>query len=221
MTPDATSASLRGGVPTQEIPSTMITPLMLDVYASVLDGGAAAYCSTPITSGRRFIAWLEGIGKSFADVDAAGSAYHEQHLKEVIEPNRLHAQRVIRKLREASGRVIIDPTAVPYIEGWTQVDWRTFWRRVIERYAHTAYFVDDWCYSNGCAYEFWVAHRKGIPTLDEHQQPLSREQGISLICKAADEMDQLGASTTFLREVQRDLERLPAQRGAICDVEGS
>ena len=188
---------------------------MLDVYESVLDGETACYCSAPVTSGKRYIDWLKRIGKNFADIDAAHADYHEHHFQEVIAPNRAHAQRIIQKLRTERGQVVIDPTAIPYIEGWTQHDWRSFWQRVIERYVRTAFFIDDWQYSNGCVYEFWVAHKKGIPTLDEKGRALTLEAGITLIEKALAEMRQQGTPASFIESVLPDLAALIAARDSV------
>jgi hypothetical protein len=55
---------------------------------------------------------------------------------------------------------------------------------VIEYYITTAFFINDWQYSNGCVYEFWVAQKKGIPTFSETQQPLNLKTGVNLINEA-------------------------------------
>jgi hypothetical protein len=183
--------------------------LMLEVYKSVTGINDVLYCSAPITSGKRYIQWLKSIGEHFTDIDSAEEHHRESHLKEVIEPNRVYAQRVIQKLRiEKAGRVVIDPTALAVIPGWTQQDWRLFWQRVIEQYVTTAFFVDGWHYSNGCVYEFWVANKKGIPILDENKLPLSLTRGINMIEESITAIQQRGGSTTFIEEVLTQLREL-------------
>ncbi|MGF1540574.1 MAG: hypothetical protein ACFCU5_09005, partial [Pleurocapsa sp.] len=138
---------------------------MLEVYKSVFNQDGVLYCSAPVTSGKRYIDWLERIGKNFVDIDRADRSYHESHFKEVIEPNRKHAQRFIGQLREETEQIVIDPTALTPIANWKQQDWRSFWQQVIERYVNTVFLINDWQYSNGCVYEFWVAQKNEIPTL--------------------------------------------------------
>jgi hypothetical protein len=178
------------------------------VYKSVLDNDGIFYCSAPVTSGKRYINWLERIDKKFIDIDEADEKCREFHYKEVIEPNRKYANLIIQKLRHKTCRVVIDPTALPHIPNWTQQDWRFFWQQVIERYVTTVFFIDDWQYSNGCVYEFWVSHRKGIPVFDENQQPLSIEKGTILIQEAICKIRNRGGSTIFIEEILRDIEAL-------------
>lgn len=203
---------------TIESPNKAAIDLMLEVYESVVDGTDVFYCSAPVTSGKRYINWLEQIGKSFVDIDSADKDYQESHFKEVIEPNRLHAQQIIQRLREQTGCIVVNPTALPPLPGWTQQDWYFFWGKVIERYITTTFFINDWQYSKGCVYEFWVAQRQRIPTLDEGKYPLSLEAGINMVAEAIAVMQQQGQSTTFnemildrLKELSADLVELTSK----------
>jgi hypothetical protein len=79
---------------------------------------------------------------------------------------------------------VIDPTALPDLDGWTQEDYYLLWGRVIERYASTVVFLDDWQYSNGCVYEFLVAQRCNARSVDERLNLLTLPDGLDLIQKA-------------------------------------
>ena len=186
---------------------------MLEVYKSVLSTDRAVYVSAPITSGKRYMRWLEKVGKKAHDIDFMDEETRRSHALKVVLPNSRHAGKVVQRIREASGSIVINPTAVPSIERWKQEDWRLFWRRVIERYAAEALFVDDWQYSNGCAYEFWVAHSIGLPTKDEEMRTLSLEQGIESVLAATIDMKRHGVPTDFIEKVARDMEALPATYG--------
>lgn len=181
---------------------------MLDVYKTILNSDEALYCSSPVTSGRRYIEWLKRIGKEVADIDGLTESDRKSHFTKVVEPNCVHARRIVQRLRKQTGRVVIDPTAMPSLPNWTQQDWRFYWRQVLERYATTALFVDDWQYSNGCVYEFWVAQTKGIRTIDEEMRPLDLLKGKELITDAVVELKRYDASTPFIEQVLRDLESL-------------
>lgn len=181
---------------------------MLEVYKSVADSTDVLYCSAPITSGRRYIEWLERIGECFADLDGVDNSHREAHYNEVIEPNRTHAQQFIQKLRARSCCIVVDPTALPSLPGWSQPDWRSFWGKVIERYATEAFFINDWQYSNGCVYEFWVAHSKGIPVFSEDKQLLTLKVGISLIMEAVIKIQQHNQPTDFLEQTLDNINKL-------------
>jgi hypothetical protein len=122
-----------------------------------------------------------------------------------MEPNRAHVRSLIRKQRNTLGRVVIDPTALDALSGWTQDDYRVFWGRVIERYVSTVIFADDWQYSNGCAYEFLVAYRTGARAVDERQSLLTLEEGLQLIISAIIEMKSHDVPTEFLEYVREEL----------------
>ena len=181
---------------------------MLEVYKSVFNQDGVLYCSAPVTSGKRYIDWLERIGKNFVDIDRADRSYHESHFKEVIEPNRKHAQRFIGQLREETEQIVIDPTALTPIANWKQQDWRSFWQQVIERYVNTVFLINDWQYSNGCVYEFWVAQKNEIPTLNEDRHPLDLVIGIEMIEEAIVQIKQRGGNTIFFEQILNDLKSL-------------
>ncbi len=181
---------------------------MLEVYKSVLNQNGVLYCSAPVTSGKRYLDWLECIGKNFIDIDRADKNYHDSHFREVIEPNRKHAQRFIFQLREETEQIVIDPTALSPIPEWKQQDWRSFWRQVIEKYVSTVFLVDDWQYSNGCVYEFWIAQKNEIPTLNEDRQTLNLATGINMIAETIVKVKQKGGNTTFIEEILNNLKSL-------------
>lgn len=186
---------------------------MLSVFLAVLDARGAVYCSAPITSGRRHLAWLQGVGKTLADIDYADDNLRHQHETQVVLPNSSHAQAVVARIRSMSDLPIIDPTSLPPRREWTQSHWRYFWTEVIRMYVSKAIFLDHWEYSNGCALEFFVAKRKGIPTETESGQRITLEMGVEMVKYAIEEIRQQGGSTTFLASVWQDLSQLPRTPG--------
>jgi hypothetical protein len=186
--------------------------VLLNVLATAVDGRGATYMSTPITSGRRYSAWRLKLG------GRAPEPGHEEGMRrEVIEHNRAHAAQVAHRLRSERGAHLIDPTRLEDLQGWTQDDYRAFWALVIERFACRVLFVDDWQYSNGCAYEFLTARRRGLPTLDERERTLSLADGAALLRSAVEEMRGQSLQTSFLECVIEELGRLPSPEvEALC-----
>lgn len=197
---------------TSESENQAAIDMMLEVYKSVLYGSNVSYCSAPITSGKRYLAWLDSVGKCFVDIDGVDKDYQYLHFQKVIEPNRLHAQQFIQKLRDQKDYIVIDPSALSALPSWTQRDWRSFWGKVIERYVNTAFFINDWQYSNGCVYEFWIAQRKGIPVLDESQCALTLEVGISMVAETIVLMQKRGQLTPFIEIILGRLKELSLNR---------
>ena len=177
---------------------------LLEVFICVADLHSAIYLSAPITSGKRLLAQRRDRLRNSDLADRPKSEF----FKQVISENRHHAVATAKRLRDAFPSVVIDPTVLEDIPGWTQCDYRDFWGRVIERYARKVVLADDWQYSSGCSYEFLVASRNGIATLDERFQPLSRTAGLLLITEAINDIRAADSSTDFLEGVREQLEHL-------------
>jgi hypothetical protein len=183
---------------------------MVLVFASVVEGRTATYVSSPLTTGRRAFEWHARMDSVMAgDVGNPANKGAGDFRTEVIEPNREQAASYVRELRRQTGRVVIDPTALEDVPGWSQDDYRDFWGRVIERYADTVVLRDGWEYSSGCAYEFLVAHNSGAAVLREDQEPLRVEVGRALLQRAFRENSVGGIQADFLRFVGEALASPP------------
>jgi hypothetical protein len=178
----------------------------LKTFATVTDSGSALYVSSPLTTGQRAFEWHQRNG-STADDSAAQAGFREN----VIASNRDQAGRYVEALRAKQMGIVIDPTALEDVAGWTQSDYRFFWGRVIEEYAATVVFRDGWEYSSGCAYEFLVAARAGLTLLCEDLTPLSIEDGRKLLAAAI--AYRQGIDLGFLQGVNEMLEAV--SRGGV------
>jgi hypothetical protein len=164
------------------VASGAVTRLMLGALGCAIDGRVAVYVSAPITTGRRFVDWRLGPG---ADLSPADEEYARQHRQQVVVPNCVHVKPLVARCRQRFGGVVIDPTALDDVTGWTQRDYHRFWALVIERFAATTVFVDGWEFSRGCTLEFVEALRTGSRMLREDLSPLRPEDGVRLIERAA------------------------------------
>lgn len=177
--------------------------------SAVLADRSAVYVSAPITSGRRHSEWHPAEAHRLS---SAPADYWQAHRAHVVEPNRNHAKEVVARIRLSERRPVIDPTAVPDIDGWTQDDYRLLWARVIERYAALVVFLDGWEYSNGCTYEFLVAQRLALPTATEAGRPLTLAAGGALIRGALANLAAQGVEAALPRWVLSQAERLVRAR---------
>lgn len=179
---------------------------LLNILASVVVGRSAVYVSAPITSGKRLARW---VGSRNVEFDPSHPDNYADFQREVLEPNCEHAQNAIINLRKKFPNVLVDPTALKDVDGWTQDDYRYLWAKVIEQYATTAVFLDGWQYSNGCSYEFLVSYQSASDhcplVLDENLKPLTLDQGLTLIGAATHELKEAGLPTEFLARVAEQL----------------
>jgi len=178
------------------------------VFQTVVEGHSAYYVSTPITSGTRFVKWRSSSG--LTEVDAT---YVDEHRRHVIDANRAEVRPFVQALRRRYSVPVIDPTALDDVPGWTQADYRTFWGRVIERYADTVIFMHGWEYSSGCSYEFIVAKKAAVNTVDSEMNVISVADGHAKLTEAVTAYHQVGIPVTFLESVEQMLLTLSDGKG--------
>jgi hypothetical protein len=177
----------------------------LEFLISVIGKEKAVYMSAPITSGKRLIEFHKKNGSHLKPK----YIYSTKDISiQVAKYNRLHAEDIAKKVRRKINGMVIDPTLVADLNGWTQDDYRFLWGKVIEKYASTVVCIDDWNYSNGCAYEFLIATQSKIETLDENLNSLSLDKGMILIQRAIEDLEQCLLPTNFLQSVIAELSKL-------------
>lgn len=191
---------------------------VVEFYRAAIGPAHAVYVSAPITSGKRFLEWLTTHQKNR---NVSEDAYRREHSVAVIEPNREDVKRTLADVRRKLGRVVIDPTAVGDVSGWHQGDYRSAWARLIEEFADTVVFADGWQFSNGCAFEFWVAQRLRLTTVDQKLQSITTETGINAIKEAAFEMRAKGLDVTFMTAVLEELEGLQSTTSVASESFGT
>jgi hypothetical protein len=180
--------------------------LMLQAYESALAPRTAIYCSAPITSGRRYIEWLQ-TRRERTSIDELSNEERALHQKHVIEPNQRHGKQVADRLRQRSGKPVIDPTAVGPVEGWRQADWIAFWEEVIGRYVSELVMIEGWEYSFGCTHEFWFAQSHDLPCYNESISLISPSDAVRSIRRAIGELEAINVDAAKLKSVLRLLER--------------
>lgn len=169
--------------------------MLLEALGSVTERRAAIYVSSPLTTGVRAFEWHRRC------TQASGDGQTDTFQSDVIEPNREEAARFARQLRATSNKVVIDPTAMGDLEGWTQSDYRFFWGRVIEEYCNEVVLRDGWQFSSGCSYEYLVGWETGATLLREDMTPLTKTDAKQLLATAIVETEAHGTSADFLRAV--------------------
>ena len=181
--------------------------LILAVLDSMFYERKVVYFSVPITTGKNFSDWHATFGKRLV---LSNPTYIKEHRRHVIEPNRTRVERIANLYSRKFKRCMINPMLLKDLPGWTQDDYRALWSHIIENYVSTVIFADGWQYSNGCAYEFLIAHKTKIRTVDQRQSPLTLNKGIQLINSAINNMENKthNVPTEFLESVKKELVNL-------------
>lgn len=169
----------------------------------VIQESNAVYVSSPITSGQRYIEWIK---THPTNRDFSGDNQTPEFISNVIEKNLGHAKTVVKKIRALfPGKILIDPTAVPDIDGWKQGDYRYAWGRVIEEFADLVVFSDDWQFSSGCIYEYLISMRGNIKVIDEKQEEITPAIALTLIRDAMETLETYDLPVDFHEAIYSEL----------------
>jgi hypothetical protein len=188
-----------------------VSDLLLSLVGRCVDDThPITYVSVPVTTGRAYLEWQIRQGGG-AD-DPARPA--PEAPPEVVAANRRRAGEVVGRLRARVPGLVIDPSRLVHIDGWTQADYHAFWLRVIDKYAESIVFVDGWQYSVGCTIEFAEAIRLALRTLTEHFRPLDYTSGVRLIRTALREYAAARVNSVRLRRSLDAAERAVSAKAA-------
>ncbi len=173
----------------------------------VLNGEKAIYASTELTTGKRLYDTLREYGLKTADQlrDRMGAEWFRGHLWNV---NVDMAVRFARDIRgRLAGALVITPA--PFTApGWNQTEYLDFWKELLRTRIKAAWFNANWQFSNGCTFEFAVAHEAGVPTHDEEGNTIPIRVGMRQISDAVRHLEADGFDASKLRQ---NLERLLAR----------
>jgi hypothetical protein len=173
---------------------------IVSVLDSIIEGRSAYYISTPMTTGKG------SVEPCAAAVDTFVPESLPEHRGNTTYRNHAYVSELVHRFRRSLASPVINPMAITDLPGWTQSDYRVLSAHIIERYAHTVIFVNDWQYSLGCSYEFLVARQTGAKTVTRNMAEISVAEGIRLIRGAVNELKQTGNNTSFLKAVTHELE---------------
>jgi hypothetical protein len=174
-----------------------------ELFETVIEGRNATYISVPITTGKRFVDWWRQRGRRLAE--ASSELYDEEHYRAVVQPNLDAARRRISRIRSETPGIVIEPTPFKKPE-WDQKKFRKFWAQVIQRFVSAVIFLEGWEYSSGCSYEYLIAYRSGVKTLDEKSHPLPLTRALAMIRHSIEETTKCSAPIDFLQNVFDELQ---------------
>jgi hypothetical protein len=201
--PSSEAAAMSPGLPAMSGP---VGPALLS-FAKCFGARDSheVYMSAPITTGEAYVAWRHNHG---APITRDHPQYESLHYENVISANVTRVGPLVAKLRRRyPDRLVIDPTSLDNIDGWSQSDYHDFWRALIEKYVALVVFADGWQFSTGCVYEFATALRSGKEVYAESLKPLDRQDGLHMIAAAVAEFENLNVDAESLRRALQSVER--------------
>ena len=176
--------------------------MSMSAFDCVLPDDAGIYCSSDITTGKRF----------YYEVLRKYEVQSEEHLKEtlgdeefkkvqtaLIQFNVARGSEFAEKLRERGLINVVTPG--PYFaRGFDQQHYLYLWEWFIIKKVYEVRFNYDWEYSNGCTLEYAIAARKGIPRLDHEGGALELKRAIEKVEAAIDELKKGGFAVKKLEK---------------------
>ena len=180
--------------------------MTMSAFDCVLPDDAGIYCSSDITTGKRFYELLTKYEvKSEAELKTKlGSEEFKQVHSDLIQVNVARGSAFAEKLRERGLINVVTPG--PYFaRGFTQQHYLYLWEWFIIKKTYDAWFNYEWEYSNGCTLEYAIASRKGIPRRDHEGSPLSLADAIDKVDAAVRELNAKGF---MIEKLEENLKRL-------------
>jgi hypothetical protein len=157
------------------------------------------YCSSELSSGLRlYDALRQHSVKTAAELKKQlGDAWYQANIWDV---NERSGKEFADAVRAAFPDRTIAITPAPFsAPGWSQPEYLYFWEMLLRERVKSVWFNLNWQFSNGCTFEFAVAHDAGLPTFDRDGQILTRSAGIELIGAAVQQLEREGFDTSKLR----------------------
>lgn len=176
--------------------------MTMSAFDCVLPDDAGIYCSSDITTGKRFyydVLAKYGVASEAELKRKLGEEEFKRVQTELIQTNVLRGVEFAEKLRERGLVNVVTPG--PYFaRGFTQQHYLYLWEWFIVKKVYEVRFNYDWQYSNGCTLEYAIALRKGIPCLDHEGSPLEHEHATHKVEGAVNELQRQGFIVEKLKD---------------------
>jgi hypothetical protein len=183
--------------------------MSMSAFDCVLPDDAGIYCSSDITTGKRF--YYEVLQKyavpSEGDLKVKlGEEEFKKVQTELIQFNVARGVAFAEKLRER-GRVNVVTPGPYFARGFDQQHYLYLWEWFIIKKVYEVCLNDDWEYSNGCTLEYAIAAKKGIPRFDHEGAAIDLEDAIESVEAA---IRELSAKGFIINKLEQNLELLKA-----------
>lgn len=170
--------------------------LMLKIIRCFLDDKNAVYLSVPISS-------LSNIKKRMVLHDINLILKHNKKLKKDIERrplSKIYEILIDQYKKGNKDNIVIDPRKLE-VDRWSQRDYHLFWAGVIKSYVNKVVLFPGWQFSNGCVYEFYVAKKNNIRTVDFRGKIIYKKTGLKMIKNAIKVMNGKKVDIEMIKKI--------------------
>ena len=174
--------------------------MIMSAFDCVVPDESGVYCSSDITSGRRYYEMLQGYGvhSELQLKTVLGNHKYEETLKGLRAANIERGLEFTENVRSRiPGQLLVNPGPFS-APGFKQEHYLYLWEMLIIQKIREVWFNEDWEYSNGCTLEYAIAAKKGVPRLDNEGQALQKSLAALRIGQAIEDLKTRGFSTTKL-----------------------
>lgn len=174
--------------------------MVMSAYDCVLPDDAGIYCSSDITTGKRFyydVLKPHGVSSEDELQRKLGAEWFKKIHTLLIEANVARGVAFAEKLRERGMVNVVSPGPF-FARGFNQQHYLYLWELFIIKKVYQIWFNYDWEYSNGCSFEYVIAAKKGISSLDHEGRPLGLSEAIAKVSAASEELKSDGFIITKL-----------------------
>ncbi|MEN3335224.1 MAG: hypothetical protein V7641_4589 [Blastocatellia bacterium] len=175
--------------------------MVMSAYDCVLPDDAGIYCSSDITTGKRFyydVLKPHGVHSEEELRRKVGAEEQKKIQTELIQVNVARGVAFAEKLRERGLINVVTPGPF-FARGFDQQHYLYLWEWLIIKKIYQVWFNKDWQYSNGCTLEYAIAAKKGIPRLDYEGSPLSLKEATASVTAAVKELHAAGFQVDKLK----------------------
>lgn len=168
--------------------------MSMSAFDCMLPDDAGIYCSSDITTGKRFYYELLQKYDERSDEELKqklGDDEFKRVQTELIQANVARGSEFAEKLR-ARGLINVVTPGPYFAKGFDQQHYLYLWEWFIIKKIYEVRFNVDWEYSNGCTLEYAIAARKGIPRMDHEGNAIQLTQAIEKTEAAVNELREAG-----------------------------
>ena len=186
--------------------------MSMSAFDCMFPDDAGIYCSSDITTGKRFYYDLLKQYDVQSDDELKqklGDDEFKRLQTELIQANVARGSEFAERLR-AQGLINVVTPGPYFAKGFDQQHYLYLWEWFIIKKIYEVRFNYDWQYSNGCTLEYAIAAKKGIPRLDHEGGAIKIERAIKSVGVAINELrtegfliKKLENNLELIRELQR------------------
>jgi len=183
--------------------------MVLTAFDCVMGDDSAIYCSSELTTGRRFYDLLKKHqvrSKDELKLRLDPDEY-KQKMDTLMQENVERGVQFTENIRQRGGTNLINPGPFK-AKDFDQQHYLRLWELVIDKKVYKAQFNENWEYSNGCALEYAISTRKGIPRLDHLGNHLDLQTATAKLQHAIAELKRDGFKVDALEETLKRFHEL-------------